>query len=431
MERAPSPASAGHAREAARRSAGYQTWLVLLLSLNFGILFFDRNALNFLMPFVQPDLGLSNTQVGVLSSALSLTWAISGFVVGRISDRLGSRKPVLVVATLGFCACSFVSGVAHSFLMLLGARLLMGAAEGGVMPISHAMVVSEVAPKQRGMAMGAAQNLGSNLLGSALAPLVLVPIALALGWRTGFYMAALPGIVSAALIWFTLREPPRAIHEPQGTSPSAPPAPGPMPTLGEALRHRNVVLCALIAILLVSYLVICWAFMPLYLTQARGLTPGAMSGLMATLGVSAGLGSFLVPAISDAIGRRPTFVATALAGLMLPLGALYFEGPLPVLGALFFFGWSLNGIFPLFMATVPAESVDPRLTATLTGVVMGTGEILGGVFGPLLAGAAADGFGLAAPLWIMAALALGACLLALGLIETAPRIVASRTRAKA
>ena len=57
----------------------YRMLLVGLLSLNFGIVFFDRNALNFLMPFVQPDLNLSNTEIGLLASALSFTWAISGY----------------------------------------------------------------------------------------------------------------------------------------------------------------------------------------------------------------------------------------------------------------------------------------------------------------------------------------------------------------
>ena len=71
-----------------RRSDGYQTWLTLLLSLNFGILFFDRNALNFLMPYIQPDLGLSYTQVGMLGSALSLTWALAAIFVGWLSDKL-------------------------------------------------------------------------------------------------------------------------------------------------------------------------------------------------------------------------------------------------------------------------------------------------------------------------------------------------------
>lgn len=397
-------------------SRGYQIWVTALLSLNFGILFFDRNALNFLMPFVQPDLQLSNTQVGMFSSALSLTWALSGLFVGRISDKLGSRKPVIVVATIAFCVCSFISGLASSFLMLLGARLLMGAAEGGVMPVSHSMIVAEVAPERRGLAMGVAQNLGSNLLGSGLAPILLVPVAMAVGWRTGFYLAALPGLVTAALIWFTLREPPAEVHD----------AAAPKVTLREAFAHRNVVLCALISILLVAYLVVCWAFMPLFLTSIRGFDPETMGWLMATLGLSAGLGSFVVPAISDVIGRRPVMIFFAFLGVILPLGGLYYQGSVWVLAAIFFFGWGLNGLFPMFMATIPAESVDPRLTATLTGVVMGTGEVLGGVLAPFLAGALADVYGLAAPLWLMACCALLSGALALGLIESAPRVVARR-----
>ncbi|MBF9149914.1 MFS transporter [Novosphingobium jiangmenense] len=398
------------------RSGGYQVWVTALLSLNFGILFFDRNALNFLMPFVQPDLHLTNTQVGMFSSALSLTWALSGLLVGRISDKLGSRKPVVVVATVAYCLCSFISGAASSFLMLLGARLLMGAAEGGVMPVSHSMIVSEVAPERRGLAMGVAQNLGSNLLGSGLAPILLVPVAVAAGWRTGFYLAAVPGLVTAALIWFTLREPPVEAHD--DASPRI--------TLREAFAHRNVILCALISILLVSYLVVCWAFMPLYLTKARGFAPETMGWLMATLGISAGLGSFVVPAISDAIGRRPVMIFFSFLGVILPLGGLYYEGSTWVLAAIFFFGWGLNGLFPMFMATIPAESVDPRLTATLTGVVMGTGEVLGGVLSPFLAGSLADVYGLSAPLWLMFGCTILAGLLTLGLIESAPRVVARR-----
>lgn len=397
------------------RATGYQVWVTALLSLNFGILFFDRNALNFLMPFVQPDLNLTNTQVGMFSSALSLTWAISGVLVGRISDRLGSKKPVVVAATIAFCLCSFISGAASSFMMLLGARLLMGAAEGGVMPVSHAIIVSEVRPERRGLAMGVAQNLGSNLLGSGLAPLLLVPIAIASGWRTGFYLAALPGLVTAALIWFTLHEPAREAVDPAG----------PKVTLREAFAHRNVILCTIISVLLVSYLVVCWAFMPLYLTKAAGFAPDTMGWLMATLGISASIGSFAVPALSDAIGRRPVMIAFSFLGLAVPIGALQ-AGSSWGLAAVFFVGWGLNGLFPMFMATIPAESVDPRLTATLTGLVMGVGEVLGGVIAPFLAGTLADAYGLSAPLWLMGACTLAAGLCALGLVESAPRIVARR-----
>lgn len=399
-----------------RRPAGYQVMLVGLLSLNFGVLFFDRNALNFLMPFVQPDLKLSNTEVGMLASALSLTWAISGFAVGRLSDRTGRRKSIIVIATLAFSVCSFLSGVASSFLMLLGARLLMGFAEGGVMPISQSLTVSEVAPERRGLAMGVTQNLGSNLLGSTAAPLLLVAIAAASGWRSAFYVAALPGLVMALLIWWLVREPePEPAHEQTHL------------TIAAAFSERNIVLCALIAILLVSYLVICWAFMPLFLTRSRGFDSTTMGWLMATLGISAGIGSFVVPGISDFVGRKPVMVIVPLIGVILPLGALYFHGSLWLLAVIFFFGWALNGVFPMFMATIPSETVDPRYTATALGLVMGTGEVLGGVFGPSIAGAAADALGLSAPLWIMFGLCIVAGVLAVGLKETAPRIVARRT----
>ena len=73
----------------------YRMLLVGLLSLNFGIVFFDRNALNFLMPFVQPDLNLSNTEIGLLASALSFTWAISGYYLGAASDRSGKSVTTL------------------------------------------------------------------------------------------------------------------------------------------------------------------------------------------------------------------------------------------------------------------------------------------------------------------------------------------------
>lgn len=399
--------------ENTRRSGGYQALLVGLLSLNFGILFFDRNALNFLMPFVQPELKLSNFQVGMLGSALSLTWAISGYVIGRYSDRTGHRKSIIVIAGVAFSLCSFVSGIASSFLMLLGARLLMGFAEGGVLPISQSLTASEVAPEKRGLAMGVMQNLGSNTLGSAIAPLVLVPIALAYGWREAFYVAAIPGLISALLIWFLIKDSVVSVKSDIQERLS----------IREAFANRNILLCAMIAVLLVAYLVICWGFLPLYLTKMRGFDPDTMSWLMATLGISAGIGSFVVPAISDYVGRKPVMIIVPLIGVILPLSAMFFDGSTWVLAAIFFFGWALNGVFPMFMATIPSETVDPKHTATALGLVMGTGEILGGVFGPLAAGKIADLTDLNAPMWIMLGLCIVAGLLALGLKETAPRVV--------
>jgi len=412
------------AAPAVRSSSGaYQVALVTLLSLNFGVVFFDRNALSFLMPFVQPDLGLSNTQVGLLASALSLTWACAAFGIGFVSDRTGGRKGLLILTTLLFSACSFLSGIAGSFAALLGARLLMGVAEGGIMPISQAIIAAEVKPGIRGLAMGVTQNFGSNLLGSFVAPVVLTAFAQAHGWRHAFFLAGVPGLIMAALIARYVAKP-----APEPVAVAAVQQQG-KPPLAAALAERNVVICALMAIVLVSYLVVCWSFMPLYLTQVRHFSPDTEKWLMGVLGISATVGSFLISGLSDRIGRRPLMIAMPLIGVILPLGALFYGGSVWVLAALFFVGWGLNGVFPLFMGTVPAESVDPHLRATVLGLCMGAGEVLGGVLSPSLAGYAADRVGLTAPIWIMLGLALAGGVLALGLRETAPRVLAARSLA--
>jgi len=106
------------------------TWgLVALLSFNFGVVYFDRNTLNFLMPLIQPELHLSNVQIGKLGSALALSWAVAGLAVGRLSDRLGRRKVILVVAALVFSGASALSAWVTTFGALMLTRRLMGLAE--------------------------------------------------------------------------------------------------------------------------------------------------------------------------------------------------------------------------------------------------------------------------------------------------------------
>jgi ACS family hexuronate transporter-like MFS transporter len=402
---------------------GYQVMLAALLSINFGIVFFDRNASNFLMPFIQPDLHLNNTQVGVLAGALSFTWAIAAFGIGLVSDKTGSRKGLLVLATLAFSVCSFLTGIAASFAMMLGARLLMGVAEGGIMPISHSMIATEVEPRHRGLAMGVTQNFGSNLLGSFVAPVLLVAFAQHFGWRHAFFLAGAPGLLTALLMWRFLKEAPiDAAVAPAGAIQTGKGGSG---SLREALAERNVVICAVMGVLLVSYLVLCWAFMPLYLTQVRQYDAQTMGWLMGTLGISATIGAFAISALSDRVGRRPLLIIMPLIAVILPLGAMYYEGSVWGLAAIFFVGWGVNGIFPLFMGTVPSESVSPRHMATALGICMGTGEILGGVLAPSLAGTVADRVGLQAPLWMMVGVTVAGALLAFGLRETAPRVVAT------
>jgi MFS transporter, ACS family, hexuronate transporter len=398
-----------------QRPASYQIVLTALLSLNFGLVLFDRNALSFLMPFIQPELGLTNTQVGILAGALSLTWALAAMGISAIVDRHASRKTLLILCTLAFSVCSFGSGLASSFALLLATRLLMGLAEGGIMPVSQSLIATEVSHRHRGLAMGVAQGFGSSLMGSFVAPVVLVAFATTFGWREAFFLAGVPGIVMAALLAWTVRPAERRSSAETVTAQGS---------ALDILKEPNVLRCVVIGILLVSYLVVTWTFMPLYLTQTRGFDPQAMSWLMGALGISATIASTLIPALSDRLGRRMLMIVSALLGTLLPLAALFHTGSVWVLGALFFAGWTITGAFPLFMATVPSESVAAARIPLALGLCMGISEIVGGVLSPILAGAAADRLGLSAPIWLLLLLSVLGTLVSLGLRETAPRAAA-------
>ncbi|MXO88787.1 MFS transporter [Alteraurantiacibacter aestuarii] len=416
-----------------KNSPKYQALLVFLLSLNFGIVFFDRQALNALMPFVQPELGLTGTQVGLLAAGLSFSWAIAAFFVGRLSDSMGKRKILLVIATVAFSLCSFLSGIATSFLFLFAARLLMGVAEGGVMPISHAMVASEVNPERRGLAQGVAQNLGSNLLGSFAAPVVLVAFAQMFSWREAFYLAAIPGLISAALIWFMLEEPQMPAKEPAPKKTMGQTVTDFLAETGKALAVRNMWISVVVGVLMVGHFVTTWAFMPLFLVQQRGMDETSMSWLMGSLGIAAAIYSIVVSGLSDKIGRKPVMVFLPFLSVVGPLGVLLldpagFAGTglfglsnyALVLVPIFFIGWMVNGIFPIFMATIPSESFKPIHHATVLGLAMGSCEVLGGVFGPIVAGWINDGFGADSFLYLLMGLAVVSGFVSMGLRETAP-----------
>src|SRR6266480_3511588 len=278
----------------------YEQRLIWVLGITFGFLFFDRNAASFLMPFIARDLSFTNQQVGLIASALSFTWAVSAFLGGALSDHTGRRKAVLLASAIAFSLCSVLSGLAGSFLALFAARFLMGLVEGPFMPVCQSLLASESDDSRRGHNMGVMQNFGSNFLGSFVAPLVLVPIAAHWNWRVAFFLAGVPGLVLAVLIA-------RYVHEPQKKSQPAAGSAGSASAMSAVamLGHRNMILCVLMSIFMVAWMVLGWAFLPLFYVKVRQLSAGEMSVLMSLLGLSAAFFSFVVPGLSDRLGRRP------------------------------------------------------------------------------------------------------------------------------
>ena len=396
---------------------GYELTALLLLGLAYGFAYFDRMSMTFLGPFVEKGLSLNKTEIGALGSALSLTWALGAYLVGLWSDSIGRRKPFLLAALVIFSLCSVFSGLAWNFGSLFAARLVMGAAEGPFLPICLAIIAAASAARRKGLNSGIVQNVFGSVIGTALAPIVLVWLATTYSWREAFYLAGVPGLVLALLIWLLIAEPE---HEPPvdkaahaaGLSPWA------------MLAERNVVLCSLISCCAVGSVVIGSIFMPFYLDGPRHIAPATWAWMMSVVGFCPAVGAVLLGLLSDRIGRKPPLIIGGLLMALPPLTLLFVDASPMGLTALMFLGWMGMGIFPLFMGVVPSETLGRARAATAMGLVVAVGELTGGVFGPVIAGKLADNYSLDVPMWIQAGLAFGAALVALAVTETNQRVLA-------
>jgi len=400
---------------ASTASRAYENLLVGVLALGGAVAALDAQSLYYLGPFVATSLQLNNALLGIVSSVVLLSWSVAGYVVGAISDRTGRHKPWLVGTFLMFAACSFLSGLAGSFATLFAARLLIGLAEGPVIPVSQSIMLSNSSPHRRGLNMGIVQNLGAQLVGAFLAPIALVKIANAYSWHAAFYVAGIPALIVAALIALVVKEKPHVSTDKQLSTEVV--------DVGilHLLRVPNVKICVLIACCVVAWYFVLLTFLPLYCVRILKISSTDMSYVMSAMGAAGVVSALVVPAASDWLGRKlAIFIVTVLA-IVTPLAPMYLDHSLPALIAIVFAGSMVLGSIPVFMATVPVESVPARDAASATGLVMGLGQIVGGLCGPMIGGLLADRWGLKMPLWIAVGATIVAALLSLRLRETAPR----------
>jgi MFS family permease len=394
------------------RKLTYQDGLAILLGTTFGIVLFDRGAINFLAPFIVADLKLTNAQLGIAASVVALTWAMAGCIVGRISDASGRRKPYLVLSAVAFSLCSIASGFAGGFVTLVTARLLMGIAEGPVGTLNTALICDASSPGRRGLNFGIGAFF-SFLVGSVLAPIIVVALGTWFDWRVAFYLAGVPGLLAAVVIALYVREVPAA------TAPLGGMRATPASSILDVLRIRNIWLSAIIGSLILAFVADLLVFLPLFLVRDRQLSPGAMGIVMTAAGTMNLFGGLALTTLSDRLGRKTILAACAPLGTALPLACVYWTGGFTGLVALCATAGLVAGLPILALAIVPAESARPRDRGAAVGLVAGVAEIFGG-FAAVITGFVADHTSLLAAPIIAGGCALAAGLLSLCLEETAP-----------
>lgn len=120
----------------------YENNLVLLFFFAVALAYFDRLAINFLMPYIQQDLGINHSQVSLLAAAPALTWAIAYVIGRRLSDKSPSKRMFLVILIIMFSVASMMPGRVSVFIQLLILHLVMGLFESPAIPVTQSVLAT-------------------------------------------------------------------------------------------------------------------------------------------------------------------------------------------------------------------------------------------------------------------------------------------------
>jgi ACS family hexuronate transporter-like MFS transporter len=377
---------------------------LIVLTGAFGAVFLSRNSLGYLSPYLDSDLHLTGQELGWLAAAFSVAWAASGFAAGKLKTLLQERRALLALfIALGIS--TVLTATASTFLWFFLGRLLAGASGGPTLPLIQSYTSQMGPTSHRGLRMGIVQGVGSSLIGSILAPLILIPLAEHWDWESSFLLVAGVAFVGVPLLLRFLPATPLQAAASDATSPIL---------ASQPRIPRNVIVCCAISAAMVCWLIVSLTFYPSYLLRV-GYTPTEMSGLMSVMGAGGLVGAILVPFLSDRFGRRQLMIASTLVGTFSPTALLLPQSSFTLTFIALFLGSLAGGSLPLFLAIIPSESVEPAELPAAIGRVQGVGEIVGGVAAPVIAGMGADTLSAAAPVAIVLASAVAAALLSFGL----------------
>ncbi|SIT08245.1 Predicted arabinose efflux permease, MFS family [Alicyclobacillus vulcanalis] len=379
----------------------------------YGLVFADRFGITNLFPQIARSLHLNDTQLGETMSAVALAWGFGAVVFAYVSDIIGNKKRMLIALVLVFSISTLFSGLATSFIGLLLARVLLGAAEGPTIPLVQSTVLMESSPHRKGRNTGL--PIATSALFNAITPILLVCIATRWGWRYGLFVITIPGLIVALFLARFMKEPLRQ-DVPSGSAPGR----VRWADVRVVLRSRNVWLSMCIAIFFVGGCIATLnTFMPLYLVKVGHVSQSTAALVVSFYGIMSILGNILLPSLSDKIDRKKAFLIASFLSTLSPVPFIAFANRVPLM-LLAIFVLSLGqGIASMCMFVIPGESVPPRFIATAQALPNFVGEVVGGTIGSIVAGWLGDHFGLRVTMIVDIAIIGMTFVLGLGYKETA------------
>ena len=324
---------------------------------------FDQQLYSYVVPTVIAVWGMSTGAAGTIGTVTVVTSSFGGWFAGALADRFG-RVRVLQIAILWYSVFTFLCAFAQSFEQLFILRGLHGLGFGGEWATGAVLMGEVIRDKYRGRGVGFVQT--GAAVGPGLAALVyaglyaILPEAIA--WRALFAVGILPALL---VLWIRRSIPESEAFEGRRDSRALPG----LSHLLSAFRGRYLWLTIKVSLMVMGAQGGVWAvnfWMPTYLRTVRHLSASG-TGLYVAVQACGALIGFLIGAyLADAIGRKWTFMISAVATIIMVLVYLYV--PIGDTGLLLL-GIPLNA--SILMKFAP---MGPYMTELYPTDIRGTGQ---------------------------------------------------------
>jgi MFS family permease len=193
----------------------YRTFVLVLLTIVYGFNFIDRQIVGILAPFIQKDLGLSNTQLGLLIGlAFATLYTTVAIPLAWLADRY-NRVNILSIALATWSGFTALTGLATNFAQIAIARMGVGIGEAGGSPPSHSIISDMYSKEERAGALGVySMGIPLGIMAAYFITAVLMGSSPEeVDWRRIFIFLGLTGIALAIVLRLVVREPVRGAME--------------------------------------------------------------------------------------------------------------------------------------------------------------------------------------------------------------------------
>lgn len=342
--------------------------LCVLLLAGTTINYLDRQTLSLLAPMMRDELGLNNERLGLLFSFFYYAYTAAQFAAGPWIDRSNLRwaygGAVLVWSMVGL-----VTSTAAGFWSMAAFRVALGITESPNWPGALKIVARALPERERPLGNGIFTS--GQSIGALTAPLIILTMANAWGWRAGFVGV---GIIGAAWflvwIWYTSRAEFAPLWRPAEIAPSR------AASYGEVLRERKFWLVAVITSTVNPILYFNVNWLPTYFNQHRGMAPGSqeMKWILTLIFLGLDLGYLAFGLASMKLPRRAVFTLATLL-VAAAAGVPFAAGRDTLIALLVISNFGLGMWMSMYLTLT--QEVTSRSVSTAMGLAGGTGSLAG------------------------------------------------------